>query len=254
MTKIVDIHGTSFALEGAGIQLSVHPPFSALPAHAHAGAHICITLAGSYLDLSPRCELEQHPGDALLYEAGKLHRNRFGASGAWCLNLAVPDGARSARHLRRLSPARRAMAQQLASAALWGRDGDVLLMESLAEDLTDAVLGGEEEISPAPVDGVIEALEDMPCKAWTLRELAAIAGRHPSHLARSFRRATGLTIGQYRRRRRAMAVTVALHEGVEPLSDLAIDYGYADQAHMTREVVAFTGLSPGRWRRSRREG
>jgi AraC family transcriptional regulator len=98
----------------------------------------------------------------------------------------------------------------------------------------------------SPILKVIEALESRA--ASSLCDLAAIAGRHPVHLARIFKEKTGLTIGAYRRRLRLRDLCVDLKSDRAPLSELAARHGYSDQAHMTRELKAFTGTTPGAWR------
>jgi AraC family transcriptional regulator len=76
-----------------------------------------------------------------------------------------------------------------------------------------------------------------------------LAGRHPTHLARAFREATGRSIGEYRRLRRLIALALSLRCTQEPLASLARLHGYADQAHMTREFRRVAGCSPAAWRR-----
>jgi transcriptional regulator GlxA family with amidase domain len=39
-----------------------------------------------------------------------------------------------------------------------------------------------------------------------------------------------------------------------PLAQIAIDCGFADQAHLSRLFLQFTGESPGSWRRARAIG
>ena len=47
--------------------------------------------------------------------------------------------------------------------------------------------------------------------------------------------------------RRLLAATG--EEPDRPWAQLAAEAGYADQAHMSREFVAFSGVTPGRYRR-----
>ena len=61
-----------------------------------------------------------------------------------------------------------------------------------------------------------------------------------------------MTIGSYRRRQRLIALCLNLRSDVEQLSELALEHGYADQAHMTREFKDFTGITPATYRRRSR--
>ncbi|NEX94286.1 helix-turn-helix transcriptional regulator, partial [Caulobacter sp. 17J65-9] len=95
------------------------------------------------------------------------------------------------------------------------------------------------------------ALDAAPERRWSLDQLAALADRHPTHLARAFRHQTGASVGAWARRQRVLRLCVDL-AGATPLAELAARHGYADQAHMTREFRACMGLTPGAWRRARR--
>lgn len=66
---------------------------------------------------------------------------------------------------------------------------------------------------------------------------------------RQFRSSVGLTPVQARRLVRMNEAVFALREGgaeSATLAELAAELGYADQAHMARELRAFTGLPPSR--------
>jgi AraC-like DNA-binding protein len=85
----------------------------------------------------------------------------------------------------------------------------------------------------------------------TVRRLASDAGLCERHLRRRFERNVGMSIKQYARitRFQSLLDAVRMHQRrCGPISpgwaELAADYGYADQAHLIREVRAFAGLSP----------
>lgn len=111
------------------------------------------------------------------------------------------------------------------------------------------------ETAPAPWLRRVKASLDRATEgAPRVDELARRAGRHPVALTRAFRRAYGCNIRTYRKRlrlRRAAAQLVG--SGTEPGADLttiAHRTGYADQAHLCRDVRAATGLTPSALRRA----
>jgi len=55
----------------------------------------------------------------------------------------------------------------------------------------------------------------------------------------------GLTLTEYRNRLRVSEVLKDLQDGAENLRELAIRYGFADQAHMIRVVRRHHGAAPG---------
>jgi AraC-like DNA-binding protein len=74
-------------------------------------------------------------------------------------------------------------------------------------------------------------------------ELEAISGLSRFELCTQFKRRFGTTPYRYLLMRRLDAVRVRLQRG-ERLSALALDCGFADQAHMTRVFKAAVGLTP----------
>jgi AraC-like DNA-binding protein len=82
-----------------------------------------------------------------------------------------------------------------------------------------------------------------------LGQLAAAVGCSPHHLSRVFRQVTGETLTAYRNRLRVRAVLADLQDGADNLRTLAADYGFADQAHLTRVVRGQLGQPPGAVRR-----
>lgn len=77
-----------------------------------------------------------------------------------------------------------------------------------------------------------------------IAELARLAGCSPHHLSRIFRQVTGRTLTSYRNELRVRAVLTGLHEGKGPLRSLAAEYGFADQAHLTRVIRRHLGTTP----------
>jgi AraC-like DNA-binding protein len=65
-----------------------------------------------------------------------------------------------------------------------------------------------------------------------------------------FAEQVGLTPKRFARVRRFQRVLPPIREGRE-LGDLALEHGFYDQAHMTREFRAFTGVSPTEYRARR---
>ncbi|MDD2879438.1 MAG: AraC family transcriptional regulator [Rhodoferax sp.] len=71
--------------------------------------------------------------------------------------------------------------------------------------------------------------------------------RSRSQVIRSFRNATGLTPGAYLRQLRVQKSRHWI--GRMPLADVAQQFGFADQAHFSREFKRVFGMAPGRFGR-----
>jgi AraC family transcriptional regulator len=249
-------HGQTFgqvaAGPSAGVTLSLHAPDQRLAEHEHACAYVCVVLSGGFRERSRGGEAERRAGEIIVHPVGDRHGDAFGAAGALCLNLHLA-GVEVEPLARRAGPGLAGLIQALAAETARGAAGDRLEAEALSAEildgLKDAAARGDDGCC---IDRVLQALDDAPAHDWSLTALAEIAGRHPTHLARAFRRRTGLTLGAYRRRRRLTRLCIDLRFGSTALSELALEHGYADQAHMSREFRGFIGQSPAAWRNKAR--
>jgi AraC-like DNA-binding protein len=82
-----------------------------------------------------------------------------------------------------------------------------------------------------------------------LEALADAVGCSPHHLSRVFAQVTGERMSAYRNRLRVRYVLSDLQDGADNLRTLAAEYGFADQAHLTRVVRRYLGRSPTEIRR-----
>jgi AraC family transcriptional regulator len=109
-----------------------------------------------------------------------------------------------------------------------------------------------EAAPPAWLERARAFIDDHFAETLTLAMVAALAGVHPVHLARTFRRAYDMTFAGYVRTvrldyaRRQLAATDA------PLGEIAAAAGFYDQSHFCRLFKQSTGLSPAAYRLSAR--
>lgn len=96
-------------------------------------------------------------------------------------------------------------------------------------------------------------LEAHALGAPTLQGAADTIGRHPTHLARSFRAAFGLPPHAYVTGRRVDQARRLLVDGMAA-ADVAVAAGFHDQAHLTRVFRRYVGTTPARFARSGRAG
>jgi AraC family transcriptional regulator len=79
--------------------------------------------------------------------------------------------------------------------------------------------------------------------------LSGIAGVHPSHFTRVFRRALKQSPATYVRRLRLDWAADALVRTDQPLVEIAASSGFADQSHFTRAFRRHVGATPSAYRR-----
>jgi AraC-like DNA-binding protein len=83
----------------------------------------------------------------------------------------------------------------------------------------------------------------------SLEELAQAVGLSPFHFLRVFRRATGLPPHAWLKQQRLTRAQGLLRAGWAPL-DVALQLGFADQSHLTRQFKQAYGVAPGAYRRA----
>jgi AraC family transcriptional regulator len=81
-----------------------------------------------------------------------------------------------------------------------------------------------------------------------LEGVASAAACSPFHLARLFKRHTGMTLRGYRLRLRLATVLDLLADGAADLTALALHVGFSDHSHMTASFRRIFGSAPSRLR------
>jgi AraC-like DNA-binding protein len=172
--------------------------------------------------------------------------------GAWVVGLQVRPGAVTA--LLGV-PATALRDERVDLADLWGRDGEALqeavaAASSPAEAAAALEAGLAERARRAPdEDPVAGALLDRLQLGGRAAAVADDLGLGERQLRRRAGAAFGYGPKVLSRILRFSSVVDRLRsEPGTPLAALAADAGYADQAHLTNEVRALSGLPPGRLR------
>ena len=225
--------------------------------HEHGPAYFSRLAGGSYREMDSDGEVRYRVGAVRFHPAGYRHGDEIGEAGArfLCVELDEETG-RDLPALRQLAPRLApppSESARLASAlAREMRAGDVasdFLLEGLALQLIGAFLRMPVEAEiPAWLRRVAERLREESSLPLRLRDLAAQAGVHPVHLARSFRRHYGRGVGEELRRHRVETVRAAILREDTSLSAAAAAAGFADQSHMSRVFRRLTGMSPRQYR------
>jgi AraC-like DNA-binding protein len=207
-------------------------PRQVLGRHRHAEPYAALVLDGHYLEAGDQGRRRLEAGDVVLHDAFSAHANQVGARGARLINLPWRGGDERFARLHDPDAVLRLAARDPPAAA-------------------QALQGGLQPLTAALTDWPDLLARDMTADPGL--SLTAWARRHglaAETLSRGFVRVFGITPRRWRfevRTRRALA---ALRDGAPSLVGVALDAGFADQAHLTHAVVALTGRPPGHWRRA----
>ena len=86
----------------------------------------------------------------------------------------------------------------------------------------------------------------------SLSELAATCGLSPGHFSHAFKQTVGLPPHQWLLLQRVERAKQLLLNTSQPLCEIALEAGFADQSHFTRVFSQRTKISPAAWRRAQR--
>jgi AraC family transcriptional regulator len=128
-----------------------------------------------------------------------------------------------------------------------------LAIEALTIELFDSVLRLETLVRrghPRWLAVAVDEIESDPAAELRLAALAHTACVSTGHLARAFRSAFGMSVGEYVRERRLQRAAALMRDAKRPLADIATGVGFYDQAHFSRAFKARFGASPAAYRRS----
>lgn len=94
----------------------------------------------------------------------------------------------------------------------------------------------------------INAMHAEPARAWTLEDLAAVAGMSRARFAARFRGTVGTTPVNYLTEWRIGVAQSLLRRG-KPVQLVADAVGYGSASALSRAFTALTGVSPSDWRK-----
>ncbi len=121
-----------------------------------------------------------------------------------------------------------------------------LYMNEQHEGLTGWLAGVRDRI----VGAALNALHERPAQAWTLEELARVAGTSRSVLAERFQHLVGTSPMQYLTQWRMLLAANHLCRSNAPLARIAEDVGYQTDTAFSRAFRREYGSPPAAWRRS----
>ncbi len=248
------------------------PPGVILEPHVHDRSTLAVILEGGF-DLSLQSAASGRrtfacpAGTILTQPAGERHANHIAAAGARGVVLqpdtitgtlpgrclALFDGV---NHFRDgpIMAAARGLARELSAPddvtplAIEG-----LVLEILAEAARmDHHVDGRLREPPSWLMTATDLVHARFREDLRIDDIAAVAGVHAAHLAAVFRRAHRMPLGSYIRRLRVEWAADVLALTDLPISLIAAEAGFADQAHLTRWFRRVLGSTPAAYRRARR--
>jgi AraC family transcriptional regulator len=128
----------------------------------------------------------------------------------------------------------------------------ILLQPSAARRGLTAGPVAQAALAPWKANRVMSHIDDNLDRSLPLSELARVARLSNSYFSRAFKGTFGQPPHAFILCRRVERARQEMLEGLEPLSQIALSCGFADQAHLARIFRRETGLAPSEWRRANR--
>ena len=233
------------------------PDGTCLQGHGHDTPHLCFLETGSFWERHAGRNQEVVHGMLRSSPAGDTHDIVFRSPSRCFLILFHGDLATSTSHAlneRRFIVSTHVdkLVRGLLHGMLAERIVSPLSMEAAVLELVAATLPGRGRRRgepPAWLRRIRAQIQDEPSEVLSAASLAAESGYHPVYVARTFRQFYGIGLGEYGRLVRAEYALRLLGAQDEPLSQVALRAGYADQSHLTRSMRRFTGLTPAKIRK-----
>lgn len=98
------------------------------------------------------------------------------------------------------------------------------------------------------IQQALEMINDTISENISLETLSRQAGLSPFYFTRIFRQYTGLPPHAYRKQQRILLAKQLLRKRM-PISQVAVEAGFADQSHLTRHFKQIVGITPGQYLR-----
>jgi AraC family transcriptional regulator len=253
---------------GARAVEKTYEPGLVMPPHEHDYSVIVMPIRGEFFEDCKGKQSLRKAGEVRILRAGVTHKNRYGNIGASSFLIELTENCVSDLSERGLDlPEAEQNTSSSASTTLTYRMLDelrigdrfspmaieALLLEFLVRRNRDF---SEKQGYPAP-SWLAEAREYIELKCLqpiSVTEIAAAVNASPLLLARMFRTHYGFGTLEFLQRCRIARTVSALRDTNTPIATIALDAGFADQAHFTRRFRLIMGQTPGAYRTSRGAG
>ena len=208
-----------------------HSASDRMPRHRHIEGYAALVLAGGYVEAGDRGRIRVQAGQVVIHGAYEAHQDHFARAGALVLNLPLTAGLDAITGVVTDADAiaREAERDMRAAAALLKET--IRPMNALLTDWPDQLAAA------------LASQGDFSIEDW-----ADEMGLAPPSISRGFRQAYGVSPKRFRLEQRTLRALRKLQTWPGTLAGLAADVGFSDQAHLTRAVLAMTGVAPHRLR------
>ena len=233
-----------------------YEPGMHLPAHGHNCSYLSFVLQGAYQEIHQHRAEDCSAGSLIFHPRDEIHSNSFQSNESRCLNLHLSfdeslvdvDFSKRKHHKHRTAFA---LTTRIYRELCDPDPVSELILDGLSFELLGETLRIDNKGSKIPVwllqinDLIHSAFQEN----FTIAFLAGLAGVHPVHLSRTFRKFYRCTPGEYLRSVRIDFACNQLRTTDLEIAEVALQCGFSDQSAFAKNFKRTTGCTPGQYRK-----
>jgi AraC family transcriptional regulator len=257
------MHTRALDLPGFRIQTGLHHAGTELPRHTHDDPTLCFLVSGRFTEYSVNHTEDCESGAMKLMPAGEEHWNRFVAPETRGVRIDISrDRFEDAPAISALldehrvitSAGPRLLMQRLVAELQARDDAARMVVEGILLELL-GLLSREASLDHLDLPSWLRRADEVVHANFasniSLSRVASTVGVAPATLARSYRAAYQVSIGERVRQLRLDQAARELIDGIEPISIVAANAGFYDQSHFTSAFRRRYAMTPARFRQLR---
>ncbi len=219
-----------------------------LQGHGHNTLHICMVQSGDFVEVIGGVEKNCGRGAVRISPSNTIHDLFVGSEGVAGTIIEFSDRLTHGLatlpksllfytddNLRRVSES---------IVAAWEAEDKFMAEDAALELAARAVNSKLDKAVPHWLGEFKEELRSDTCRVYSLAVSAERVNRHRSHLARSFRTWYGRSPGAYLRAYRLSLAKQILRTTEQPIAQVALEFGFTDQAHFSKAFRHEFGTTP----------
>lgn len=224
--------------------------------HYHSNPHLSFILQGGNIENRKRMTTERKVGDIMFFHSGELHRTLPTTPHSKNMNLELENDFLKQYNISE---------DEIANMIKKNIDSKFLMLKVYKELLENdsysnisikmlllntitKPISSNLNKKPYWIIKLSEILNDEWNEFHNLMDLSLILKVHPVTISKYFVRYFGITLGEYMRKLKIDKSLSLIQNDYLSLTEVAIECGFSDQSHFTRNFKKFTGLLPKEFR------
>jgi AraC family transcriptional regulator len=224
--------------------------------HYHENPHLTFILQGGNIENRKGKSRNLEVGDVVFYHSGEWHQTLPAAELSKNINLEIEGSFLKTFNISE-NALNNAVGDNPDSKFLLLRIHRELqtnddLMAASIQMLLLSVIDHSNQLSNYKPEWIIrltELLRDQWNQSHSLMDLSLLLQIHPVTISRYFSKYFGCTLGEYARKIKIEKSIPLIKNGQYTLTEIALECGFFDQSHFTRNFKALTGLLPKEFQR-----